>query len=193
MATALERADIIVGLRELVDELRNAGEVAGIRLVGGAALTLRYFDRGVTQDLDSLHVRPGSDAAVAAAAAKVAQRHDWDALWLNFEVASADALPTLGRPVEWETIFDKDEIVIQVAAKEALLAMKLRANRPGRDTRDIRLLLALCGITTLRDTETLYEDYYPGDILSDRAIQIVTAILVEAPLQPPAAPPLPDI
>lgn len=79
MVTALERDDIIVGLRELVDELRSDGEVAGIRLVGGAALSLRYFDRGVTQDLDSLHVRPGSDAAVAAAAARVAQRHDWDA------------------------------------------------------------------------------------------------------------------
>jgi hypothetical protein len=48
-------------------------------------------------DLDSLHVRPGSDAAVAAAAAKVGERHDWDASWLNFEVARADALPTLGR------------------------------------------------------------------------------------------------
>lgn len=134
MATALERDDIIVGLRELVGALRNAGEVAGIRLVGGAALALRYFDRGVTQDLDSVHVRPGSDAAVAAAAAKVAQRHDWDASWLNFEVTRADALPTLGRPVDWETIYDEGGITIQVASKEVLLAMKLRANRPGRDT-----------------------------------------------------------
>lgn len=40
----------------------------------------------------------------------------------------------MGREVEWEAIFDEDGIVIEVAAKEALLAMKLRANRPGRDT-----------------------------------------------------------
>lgn len=193
MATALERDDIIVGLRELVDELRNAGEVAGIRLVGGAALALRYFDRGVTQDLDSLHVRPGSDAAVAAAAAKVAQRHDWNASWLNFGVASADALPTLGRTVEWETIYEKDGIVIQVAAKEALLAMKLRANRPGRDTRDIRLLLGLCGLATVAEAENLYEDFYPGDSLSDRAIQMVTAILADGPIEPPETPPRPVI
>ena len=39
-ATALDRGDIIVGLRELVAELRDAGEVAGIRLVGGAGRNL---------------------------------------------------------------------------------------------------------------------------------------------------------
>ena len=42
MATVLNRADIIDGLRDLIAELRTAGEVAGIRLVGGAALALRY-------------------------------------------------------------------------------------------------------------------------------------------------------
>ena len=193
MATALERDDIIVGLRELVAELRGAGEVAGIRLVGGAALSLRYFDRGVTQDLDSLHVRPGSDAAVAAAAARVAQRHDWDASWLNFCVTGADALPTLGRAVEWETIYDHDGITIQVASKEALLAMKLRANRPGRDTRDIRLLLGLCGTATLAEAEALYEDFYPGDSLSDRAVGMVTAILASGPITAPETPPAPVI
>jgi hypothetical protein len=58
MATALDRDDIIAGLRDLISELRSAGEIAGIRLVGGAALALRYFDRGTTRDLDTLHVRP---------------------------------------------------------------------------------------------------------------------------------------
>ena len=80
--TALDRNAIIIGLRDLVAELRNSGEVAGIRLVGGAALALCYFDRGTTQDLDVLHVRPGSDDAVAAAAERVALKHGWDAKWL---------------------------------------------------------------------------------------------------------------
>jgi hypothetical protein len=182
---ALDRDDIITGLRELIAELRAADQVAGIRLVGGAALALRYFDRGTTQDLDSLHVRPGSDEAVAAAAARVARRHDWDPVWLNFEVTKADALPTLGRAVEWESIYDQDDIVIQVASKEALLAMKLRANRPGRDTRDIRFLFGLCHITTLDEAEELYEDFYPGDSLAPRAVSIVTAIFADGRLQAP--------
>ncbi|MBH0099688.1 hypothetical protein I6E68_11130 [Salinibacterium sp. NSLL150] len=188
MATTLDRDDIITGLRELIAELRAEGEVAGIRLVGGAALSLRYFDRGTTQDLDSLHVRPGSDAAVASAAARVAQRHDWDPTWLNFEVTKADALPTLGRAVEWHTIYDRDDIVIQVASKEALLAMKLRANRPGRDTRDIRLLLSLCEISSLDDADELYEDFYPGDSLDPRAVAMVTAILADGKSHTPERP-----
>ncbi|MGN6272051.1 MAG: hypothetical protein ACTHMQ_03070 [Protaetiibacter sp.] len=81
---------------------------------------------------------------------RLASRHDWDASWLNFEVTRADALPTLGRAVEWDTIYDQAGITIQVASKEALLAMKLRANRPGRDTRDTRFLLALCDVKTLQ-------------------------------------------
>ncbi len=70
MADALDRDDIITGLRELVGELHAAGEVAGIRLVGGAALAIRYFDRRTTGDLGSLHVQPGSDDAVLAAASR---------------------------------------------------------------------------------------------------------------------------
>lgn len=186
--TALDRNAIIIGLRDLVAELRDAGEVAGIRLVGGAALALRYFDRGTTQDLDVLHVRPGSDDAVAAAAERVALKHGWDAKWLNFEVTKADAVPTLGRVVEWETIYDEDGIVIQVASKQGMLAMKLRANRPGRDTRDIRLLLALCQVHTLEDAEKLYEEFYPGDVLVPRAEKIVNAILNGEPTPAPPSP-----
>lgn len=123
----------------------------------------------------------------------MAQRHDWDASWLNFDVTRADALPTLGRVVEWETIHDKHGITIQVASQDALLAMKLRANRPGRDTRDIRLLLGLCGMTTIAEAKTFYEDFYLGDSLSDRAIQMVTTILASGPIEIPETPPRPVI
>lgn len=90
--------------------------------------------------------------------------------------------------MEWETIYDKNGIVIHVASKEAMLAMKLRANRPGRDTRDIRLLLALCNIRTLEDAKELYEEFYPGDLLTDRAERMVTAILAGEPTPPPPSP-----
>jgi hypothetical protein len=188
MATALERADIVDGLRDLANELTAAREVAGIRLVGGAALALLYFERGTTQDLDALHVHPGSDQAVADAGAQVARRRDWDPEWLNFAVTGADALPTLGRSVEWTTIHDSGGVVIQVASKESLLAMKLRANRPGRDTRDIRQLLALCGIATLAEAESFYEDFYPGDLLPERAVGMVQRILADGPLTVPESP-----
>ncbi|MGU3644844.1 hypothetical protein ACLBXX_07720 [Microbacterium sp. C23T] len=178
MATTLDRDDILDGLRALIAELRSSNLVAGIRLVGGAALALRYFPRGTTQDLDSLHIHPGNDADVAAAAARVSTARGWDPGWLNFDVEQTGAIPSFGRrSVAWETIYDQDGIVIQVADKEAMLAMKLRANRPGRDTNDIRQLLTLCQVTTLDAAEELYEDFYPGDALTDRAVAMVNAIL----------------
>ena len=66
---------------------------------------------------------------------------------------------------------------MRIAAKDAMLAMKLRANRPGRDTNDIRQLMRLCGITSLDQAEELYEDFYPGDALTERAHGMVKAIL----------------
>lgn len=177
MSTSLNRDDIVTGLRELIADLQAANQVAGIRIVGGAALALRYFDRGTTQDLDSLHVHPGNDAEVSAAASRVAGKHGWDPTWLNFSVEKTGALPTLGRAVVWETLYELDGIVIEVASKEALLAMKLRANRPGRDTNDIRQLMRLCDVTTLDAAEELYEEFYPGDALTDRAVSMVRNIL----------------
>ncbi|WP_291043480.1 hypothetical protein [Herbiconiux sp.] len=92
--------------------------------------------------------------------------------------------------MQWETLYDEGGIRIEVASKESLLAMKLRANRPGRDTRDIRLLLALCGIATLKEAEDLYEAFYPADALPARAEAMVVKIFatpgeLPAPLDPP--------
>jgi len=45
---ALTRDDLIDGLRELVAELTAAGQPSGIRIVGGAALSLRYLQTNQT-------------------------------------------------------------------------------------------------------------------------------------------------
>lgn len=186
--TLFTREELIVALRELVQELHAEGATVGIRLVGGSALSLRYFDRPATQDLDALHVGPGSDELVTRVAERIARRRGWDPNWLNFEVTKTGAEPLYGRAVEWETIYLDDDIVIQVASAEALLAMKLRANRPGRDTDDIRQLLAICAIGSLDVAEALYEEYYPGEALDDRAVQMARAIFEHGSLTPPPRP-----
>lgn len=75
--------------------------------------------------------------------------------------------------------------MIQVASAEALLVMKLRANRPGRDTDDIRQLLALCDIDSVQAADELYDEYYPGESLPDRAWDMVVRILSGGPLSKP--------
>ncbi len=159
MKLSLTRADLLEALQELIRELRARNVSGEIRIVGGAALSLSYFERDVTQDIDLMNVRGGDNEAVAEAARSVASRLDLNDNWLNFEVTQSDALPTLGREVEWHTIFSSAQITIQVASAQALLAMKLRANRPGRDVNDIRALLALVGITDVASAETLYESF----------------------------------
>ncbi len=191
MKLSLTRADLLEALQELVRELRARKVRGEIRIVGGAALSLSYFDRDVTQDIDVINVRGGDNEAIAEAARSVASKLGLNDNWLNFEVNQIDALPTLGQEVEWRTIYSSPEVTIQVASAEALLAMKLRANRPGRDVNDIRALLALVGITDIQSSETLYESFYPGDVLPDRAIQILDNLLAEVDPQPITAPPAP--
>jgi hypothetical protein len=192
MKVSLTRADLVAALGELITELRARGETGGIRIVGGAALALSYFDRDVTQDIDAINARGVSNETVASAVRAVAQRLDFNENWLNFEVAQADALPTLGREVEWKAIYTSPDITLHVASAEALLVMKLRANRPGRDVPDIRRLLSLCGITENEHVQGLYESFYPGDVMPDRAIQIVTSIFAEVPPINVTSPPPPE-
>lgn len=191
MKLSLTREDLIEALERLVDELRARNLKGEIRIVGGAALALSHFARDVTQDIDALNVRGSSNDDVAEAVRAVAASLDLNDNWLNFEVTQIDALPTLGREVEWIQIFSSAGITILVAPAEALLAMKLRASRPGRDVADIRALLALLSITDITAAEVLYQGFYPGDALSDRAIQILQNLLTEGAAPPIAAPPPP--
>ena len=191
MKLSLTRADLLEALQELIQELRAHNVRGEIRIVGGAALSLSYFDRDVTQDIDVINVRGGDNEAVARAARSVASKLDLNDNWLNFEVTQIDALPTLGQEVEWHTIFSSETVTLQVASAKALLAMKLRANRPGRDVNDIRALLALVGITDVGSAEALYESFYPGDVLPDRALQILDNLFAEVDPQPIAVPPAP--
>lgn len=189
MTTRFERDDLIDGLRQLVTKLQAADGPIGLRIIGGAALSLRYFDRESTVDIDA---RPIGDAEqVLAAGQAIAIENGWPDDWLNAKASGF--IPRYGVEAEWHTIYDDATVVIQVASAEAMLVMKLRANRPGRDERDIAELMAICEVDSLDEAETLYESYYPADLLSDRAVRMVERIL-SVGLPPKAvAPPRPDL
>lgn len=67
-----DREDLIDGLRQLISQLRNSGQPAGIRIIGGAAVALRYFDRRTTVDIDAV-IHPSN--ALNEAAHAVALRN----------------------------------------------------------------------------------------------------------------------
>jgi hypothetical protein len=62
---------------------------------------------------------------------------------------------------------------VVVADERTLLAMKMRASRGGRDEADIQFLLDKCQITSVDDALSLYEEYFPEDELSPRAIPML--------------------
>lgn len=181
---ALDRDDIIEGLRELVHALRNQNESAVIRIVGGAALALRYYDRATTVDVDA-SVRP--EERVSEFAREIAARHDWPADWLNTKATMF--LPPMRD--EWVTIWEDAGISISVGAPRFLLAMKLNAARPGRDERDIAYLLAICGVGSPLEAAELFEEYYPGEMLKERAERMIQTVFATGLPNPTA--PFPEI
>ncbi len=183
----LDHDDLIEGLRELIREAHAQG-LSGvtIRIVGGAALRLVHFDRDTTVDIDAQiapldQLQPIID--------RVAANRGWPPDWLNNNATMF--LPSWGRGVDWQTVFDDGDVLISVAPIDALLAMKLLASRPGRDTPDITKLLALNEITSVETAEELFESFYPGDALPEKAILLLNKIfeigLPPKPSTPPAA------
>jgi hypothetical protein len=168
----LSREDIVEGLSDVVEILARSQRTAGIRIVGGAAIAFWFGDRRLTDDVDA-RLTPAED--VLAAAEAVGRRRGWPSRWLNPDASIF--FPDYGETVEWTTIHSADEVVVEIASTRALLAMKLRASRPGRDDDDIARLLALHAIDSIEEAEELHRAFYPGDELTDRALRLLEDIL----------------
>lgn len=174
--TLLNREALERGLQSLVGILQTQGSSARIRVVGGAALALRYFDRESTTDVDARI--DFADEKFWDAVAEVGDDNGWPRDWLNAK--SVGFIPAYGRGIEWQVILSRGGVVVEVASAEALLAMKLNANRPGRDENDIAQLMSICGVSAFNELEDLFEAFYPGEVLSDRAIKMLTKIRQES-------------
>ncbi|TFC84267.1 hypothetical protein E3T28_14140 [Cryobacterium sinapicolor] len=182
----LDRDDLIRGINAVIAKLRAAGQPAGIRIVGGAALALRYFDRRTTADVDA-HLQP--EQPILKAAVEVADENGWPQDWLNSKATMF--LPSYGADPGWEVLYANEDITVEVASPRALLAMKLNASRPGRDVQDIANLLAICDVRELSAAEELLNDFFPGDGLPDKALRLLEPIFKQGIPAVPASPPPP--
>jgi hypothetical protein len=183
----LDRDDLIRGINQVIEKLRAAGQPAGIRIVGGAALALRYFDRRTTTDIDA-QLRP--EAPILMIATEVADENGWPHDWLNSN--ATQFVPAYGADPGWEVLYSNEGIVGEVASSRALLVMKLNASRPGRDVRDIANLLAICNIPDVEAAEDLLSEFFPGDGLPDKALRLLTPIFAQGLPAVPEAPPAPS-
>ena len=94
---------------------------------------------------------------------------------------------------EWHTLLDDENVSIAVASAATLLVMKLRASRPGRDDEDIARLLSICDITSIEAADEIYETYYPGEVLEEKAYRILRVVFAKGLPAVPPAPTPPDL
>lgn len=124
MATqgALSRDDLVWAIDRIRDELKARGVTGTIKIIGGTAMILSDLaDRESTVDIDAVVMIPPD--AIARISAEIAQERAWPADWLNLQ-AQGLYPAYAGHPLWVESVPLSDETLsIQLATREALLAM----------------------------------------------------------------------
>jgi predicted nucleotidyltransferase len=173
----LNQARITQALRRLGELAHEQKVVLEVSLYGGAVFTLVYGSRDATKDVDAV-ARPSEIAKKLAL--KVAQELGLPEDWLNDQVkqflAEKEAKRRLSEPDFGEGLR------ISVPTASYLLAMKLRSCRPPLpgypgDYGDIRFLVQKMGITSVEDAETIHDKFFPQDVLSESAKEVVRGAL----------------
>jgi len=163
MPDAMTPEDVRELLEELATRLNDAGITAGIRVVGGAALSILDKDRRSTSDIDAVIVPAGVAADIVT---DLANERGLPSNWLN-EAALA-YIPPVG-PEDWVEVIRRGDVRVSIGSVRMLLAMKLLANRGVRDSDDIEFLLDACDVKSLEDAQEIYERYHAQDVISPSA------------------------
>jgi hypothetical protein len=160
-------------LEELGLELEKRGISARLYMVGGAVMVLDFAVREVTDDIDG-GVYPAEK--VLEVAAGIGERRGLHANWLND--AAKIYIPVFKAP-DWRPVRKVGTLEIFAADARAMLAMKMRASRGTRDEVDLAFLLHECGITTVEEATSLYDEFFPEDPLPERALPMIRFALAQ--------------
>src|SRR5437763_200774 len=107
MTSLLGPDDILDALRELARRLDAADVTAGVRVVGGAALAIEYFDRPATRDVDGF-LYPADD--VKAVAKQIGEERGWPPGWLNDKALMFQSHQD--NEADWKTVIKEGEVTI---------------------------------------------------------------------------------
>lgn len=160
-------------LGTVVDRVAADGVSGRVYVVGGAAMSLRYYPDGVerhpTEDIDAVFtpVEP-----IIAAVEEVAREERLALDWFNNKMRGF--LPPLVE-LDGEVLFARGGVKVVVAPAELLLAMKARACRLGRDDEDIAVLIRHLGIVSIDEVDALVERMWLGEVEIPPARRAVVA------------------
>ncbi|MFA6962815.1 MAG: hypothetical protein WC205_18815 [Opitutaceae bacterium] len=170
----------------LTQALRRLGELAvaegvelELSLYGGAVFTLVYGSRDSTKDVDAL-IQPSDTGRRLAR--QVAREQDLPEDWINSDVSQFLSEQEAKRALPADTFGPGLAVTVPTAAY--LLALKLRACRPplpgyAGDAPDIRFLLGKLKPSSLEEVETVFARFFPHDVLTARAREIVETSLAD--------------
>src|ERR1700694_3676414 len=170
----LTRKDILRAVERLSEILEARGVKADLFVIGGAAMTLAYKARPSTRDVDAIFKRKNE---VFKAAAQVAREQTLPDEWLTDGAKTflgrADRRP---RP-----ILDLPGVRIMAGSPEYLLAMKVLADRHDRDREDLRFLIRMLNLKSVKQAERAFRGVYPTHaIRPDTRSRLVEIIAEEA-------------
>lgn len=175
---SLDRHRLVHALTRLAELAVAEGIELELSLYGGAVFTLVYGSRDGTKDVDAL-IRPAD--AGQRLARQVAREHGLPDDWINSDVAQFLSEREAKRPLAADEAFGPG-LIVTVPTAAYLLALKLRACRPplpgyAGDEPDIRFLLGKIKPASREDVEAIFARFFPHDVLSDRAAEIIDAVL----------------
>ena len=151
-------------IEELARRLAESGAASGVRVVGGAAISLHGFVRRPTRDVDAVFLHADDVTPIIL---EMAEEFDLEHNWCN-DAAKA-FIPPVGLE-DWIEVYRSGDVTVSVASIDLLIAMKLFANRVSRDWDDLFLLLDAAGITSIEQAQEIYERYHAQDVIPDSAV-----------------------
>lgn len=177
----LSRARITQALRRLGQLAQEEKITLEVSLYGGAVFTLVFGSRDSTKDVDAV-VRPSEIAKQLTLI--VAKELGLPEDWLDDQVKQFLAEKEAKRQLNEADFGEGLRVSVPTAAY--LLAMKLRAFRPPLpgypgDHGDIRFLVQKMGITSVEAAATIHDKFFPHDVLSDTAKEVVRGAVQPQP------------
>jgi hypothetical protein len=174
----LSRKDILRALERLSQILEARKVKADLFVVGGAAMALAFKARPATRDVDAVFKRKNE---VFKAAAQVARELNLPDEWLNSAVKKY-----IGRPDHKPLpILDLPGLRLMAGSAEYLLAMKILADRHDRDREDLRFLIGMLNLKSVKQAERAFHDVYPSHEIRPDTRARLAEIIAEDTGAPP--------
>lgn len=157
----LDRELLHRALLALAVRLAARGVRGEVHVFGGAAMILAYGVDRATRDVDAVFAPHGPVLDEARAVAIHLGLPHW---WLNDQ---ASAYLAAGKDEGAAPVFDHPHLRVQVSSARHLVAMKALAARR-QDLDDLRVLIALLGLTGSTEVLHIVAEVFPAETLSDR-------------------------